>query len=120
MTQNFEASTSIFSGNSTFIEELYDRYLQNPQSVDPSWRDFFRDVTNGAASPAQRDASWAQVKSKVIGVSDQSSEFRVQEKGKDKSLNSELRSLNTADGEAIAHDSIRAIMMVRAYRVRGH
>ena len=70
MPQPFEPTTPFFSGNSTFIEELYERYLQNPQSVDASWQDFFRSVTNGAASPQQRVASWAQVRAKVIGAVD--------------------------------------------------
>src|SRR5690349_5278841 len=115
MTQPFEPTTPFFAGNSTFIEELYERYLQNPQSVDESWRGFFRDVTNGAASPAQRDASWTQVKSKVIGAVE-----AVEEKpGKDKKT-APTAALSQAQMEAFAHDSIRVIMMIRAYRVRGH
>ena len=70
MPHPIDSTSSLFSGNSTFIEELYERYLQNPASVDASWRDFFRDSTNGAAS-AQRSASWARVKSQVIGVKEE-------------------------------------------------
>ena len=112
-----DSTTPFFSGNSTFIEELYERYLQNPQSVDDSWRDFFRDVTNGA-TPQQREASWAQVKSKVIGAVEESPESRGQGSGKDKKSPAPNRP--RTEIEAFAHDSIRAIMMVRAYRVRGH
>ena len=67
-----DTTTPFFSGNSTFIEELYERYLQDPQSVDASWREVFRGITNGAASPAQRAASWTVVKSKVIGAVEES------------------------------------------------
>src|SRR5580698_938053 len=79
-----EPTTPFFSVNSTFIEELYDRYLQNPQSVDASWRDYFRSVTNGAASPSQRAASWAAVKSQVIGAQEEGLGIRDSGLGKDK------------------------------------
>ena len=111
----FDNNTPFFSGNSTFVEELYERYLQNPQNVDASWRDFFRDVTNGAASSQQRQASWTQVKSQVIGVKEV--EETKPGAGKDKKT---AAGVPQADIEKFAHDSIRAIMMVRAYRVRGH
>ena len=111
MTQTFDTTTPIFAGNSVFIEELYERYLQNPGTVDESWRAFFKDLTNGSATKAQRNASWAQIKSQVIGAK----EDVVDAKGKDKKP-----ATSTADIEKFAHDAIRAIMMVRAYRVRGH
>src|ERR1700722_13549529 len=108
-------TTPFFSGNSTFVEELYERYLQNPGSVDESWRGFFKDVTNGAAKPAERAASWAAVKSQVIGVQEAPSPQPSPVKdgrGGSKAAGDDI--------EKFAHDSIRAIMMVRAYRVRGH
>jgi 2-oxoglutarate dehydrogenase E1 component len=117
MAQDFEPTTPFFAGNSTFIEELYERYLTNPASVDESWREFFRQATNGAASVAQRKASWAQVTSKVIGAVDTQEEKPAS--GKDKK-GAAASGVSQADIEKFAHDSIRAIMMVRAYRVRGH
>ena len=30
--------------NATFIAELYERYLDDPTSVDPSWVDLFKDL----------------------------------------------------------------------------
>src|SRR5690349_20655811 len=116
MTQPFEPTTPFFAGNSTFIEELYERYLQNPQGVDESWRAFFKDVTNGSAKPAKRDASWAQIKSQVIGIVPQDDKLTA---GKDKDKKPGA-GVSLAQMEAYAHDSIRVIMMVRAYRVRGH
>jgi 2-oxoglutarate dehydrogenase E1 component len=112
MTQ-FDPTTPLFAGNSVFIEELYERFLINPQSVDASWREFFRGMTNGAASPTQRQASWSQVASKVIGAMEKQDEKPAA--GKDKKAG-----VSQADIERYAHDSIRGIMMVRAYRVRGH
>jgi 2-oxoglutarate dehydrogenase E1 component len=34
-------TSHLYGGNATFIEELYDQYLENPNSVAEPWRDFF-------------------------------------------------------------------------------
>ena len=31
----------LFSGNTAFIEHLYERYLQDPDGVDAEWRRYF-------------------------------------------------------------------------------
>jgi len=109
----FEPTTPFFIGNSTFIEELYERFLENPASVDESWREFFRDASAGARA-ADRGASWAQVKSRVIGVAEEAPAAKGDKKG------AAIGGMDMEAVEKFAHDSIRAIMMVRAYRVRGH
>ncbi|MEZ5692146.1 MAG: 2-oxoglutarate dehydrogenase E1 component [Rickettsiales bacterium] len=114
MTNDLSATTPLFAVNSVFIEELYERYLTDPNNVDASWRDFFRNTTNGAIPQAQKTASWARVKSQVIGIREEAENNKKETSGKGKP------SLNTVETEHFAHDSIRAIMMVRAYRVRGH
>ncbi len=120
MPHPIDSTSSLFSGNSVYIEELFERFLQNPGSVDESWRAFFKDSMNGAAS-SQRAASWARVKSQVIGAAEEALGISDSGSGKDKkSPNAQSPMPNPAAVEAFAHDSIRAIMMVRAYRVRGH
>jgi 2-oxoglutarate dehydrogenase E1 component len=43
-------STSAYSGgNAAFIEGLYERYLQDPQSVDPGWRRHFDELQRDLA-----------------------------------------------------------------------
>ncbi|HVR43610.1 MAG TPA: multifunctional oxoglutarate decarboxylase/oxoglutarate dehydrogenase thiamine pyrophosphate-binding subunit/dihydrolipoyllysine-residue succinyltransferase subunit [Thermoanaerobaculia bacterium] len=37
------SSSSPFGTNIAFIEELFDKYRHNPESVSPSWREFFQD-----------------------------------------------------------------------------
>ena len=36
------ASTQAYGANIAFIEELYERYRANPDSVSASWREFFK------------------------------------------------------------------------------
>ena len=37
------SATSTFGANIAFIEELYEKYRSDPDSVSPSWREFFHD-----------------------------------------------------------------------------
>ena len=38
------ASTPLAAGNAPYVEEMYERYLADPQSVDARWRDYFGDM----------------------------------------------------------------------------
>src|SRR5436305_12072856 len=45
----FLSSSTLFGSNAPFIEELYDRYLADPTSVDAEWRSYFDELRGGAA-----------------------------------------------------------------------
>lgn len=40
-------SSYLFAGNTDFIEELYDQYLENPQCVEPKWQKYFDSLQDG-------------------------------------------------------------------------
>ncbi len=44
----FQDSSSLNGGNASFIENLYERFLEDPESVEPGWREQFREIHNGA------------------------------------------------------------------------
>ncbi len=44
----FQESSALYGNNATFIEALYEQYLDNPESVDPEWQKQFREIHNGA------------------------------------------------------------------------
>ena len=54
-------STFLSGPNAPFIEELYARYLDQPESVDPSWRKFCAELEDESATVLNdiRGASWA-------------------------------------------------------------
>ncbi len=57
-------STSyLFGSNAPFIEELYEKYLENPGAVEPAWRDYFDKLANlpGAGAYLGRDVAHAPV-----------------------------------------------------------
>jgi 2-oxoglutarate dehydrogenase E1 component len=41
------AATALSGGNADFIEELYEQYLRDPESVAPAWRDYFAQLPRG-------------------------------------------------------------------------
>src|SRR5688572_2703559 len=41
MLKEFLNNSYLFGGNAPFIEDLYEKYLANPQSVPEEWRDYF-------------------------------------------------------------------------------
>ncbi|MFB7739677.1 hypothetical protein ACFC08_36095, partial [Streptomyces sp. NPDC056112] len=40
-----------FGANEWLVDEIYQQYLQDPNSVDRAWWDFFADYRPGAAAP---------------------------------------------------------------------
>lgn len=107
VAQEFEETSYLFGANSVFIEDLYNRYQQDPRNVDEQWQRFFAQFAE--PSVPQRP-SWEAKKSTVIG---QVSQEDVKESAKSAPLNKDtvLKA---------AQDSARALMLIRAYRVRGH
>jgi len=41
MMKEFLGNSYLFGGNAPFIEDLYEKYLANPQSVPEEWREYF-------------------------------------------------------------------------------
>lgn len=48
--QTWQASSYLSGGNATYLEELYEAYLKDPESVTPPWRNYFQSLPkiNGA------------------------------------------------------------------------
>jgi 2-oxoglutarate dehydrogenase E1 component len=104
--------TSFLSGaNAPFIAEMYARYVEDPAAVDPSWRGFFGELTDDPAAVATevKGASWRPRTSRIIGNGRDMETAGVVRKG-----------ATDAEVRAAAVDSFRALMLIRAYRERGH
>ncbi|MBI3503759.1 MAG: 2-oxoglutarate dehydrogenase E1 component, partial [Proteobacteria bacterium] len=114
---------SLFNGaNAVYLAELLDRYRADPASVDPSWHALFRDM--GTEGTGYFVPGWGREKTKVIGVPDPAAAPPA--KGKPANANAAPAAAPAAGAVTIEQaraatlDSIRAIMLIRAYRVRGH
>lgn len=68
MSQDFDKESFLFAANGDFVEELYAKYLENPESVDDYWQRFFSGLSDDRtmAKVASRGASWLPKKNKII------------------------------------------------------
>ena len=56
MSESLQAQTSttpLSGGNAPYVESLYEQYLQDPASVPPGWRDYFRALQAGSRETAR-------------------------------------------------------------------
>ena len=103
--------TSFLTGvNSDYIEEYYSLYLQNPKLLPKDWIEFFDGLKEDSKNIIEniKGPSWSPKKIK-ISVND-----KIGKRDIEKSA-SEVFTNNQA-----SKDSVRAIMLIRAYRIRGH
>jgi 2-oxoglutarate dehydrogenase E1 component len=107
--------TSFLAGvNSRQIEELYTQYLENPSSLTSDWRNFFQGLGDEEKNIIDNSngPSWSRKKTIKIKI-DKSKKINL---GKENS-SSDLKDISVTQA---AKDSVRAIMLIRAYRIRGH
>ena len=121
MTDQIDPNSFLASANSAFIEELYARFLDDPASVDDSWRVFFDGLKDEAPEVAKAlaGASWAPRRSRVIGNGANGHDGAPHTPETTNGA-APAETASTEDVRAATRDSIRALMMIRAYRVRGH
>ncbi len=128
--QNFEQTSFLYGGNADYIEQLHARWQENPSSVTAEWQAFFGgladdpiDVKNNAKGASWEKANWPQQASgELVSALDGNwpTEAIVIDKLKAKAAATGAPVLSQADLTRAAQDSVRAIMMIRAYRMRGH
>ncbi len=72
MTKDFAQTSPFFSANVIFISEIYQKYSQNPTSVDASWAEFFSQNHDEvkAILADYNGPSWSKRSLKVVGSQD--------------------------------------------------
>ena len=106
--------TSFLAGNnSEFINEFYADYISDPTSLPESWRKFFDGLSDDEKLIYDNlnGPSWSREK-KIKTFSK-----KVKENKDSFESTSEL---NSSSIKQASKDSVRAIMLIRAYRIRGH
>lgn len=126
--------TSFLSGaNAAYIEEMQAEYDRDPGAVTDEWRNFFESLHDDrAAASLDQDikpgASWAapleqlqpngELISALTGDYEQT-EHQVREK-LERRAHTQGFELSPAASMRATQDSIRALILIRAYRVMGH
>ena len=126
----FALTSFLYGGNAAYIEDLYARYEADPASVDAEWQSFFRSLKDDPANVAKsaKGASWKKPGWPPIGNGElvaaldgnwADAEKAVGDKIKGKAQKSGVE-LTSADVLQATRDSLHALMLIRAYRMRGH
>ena len=127
----FHASSFMQGHNAEYLEQLYARYANDPNAVDAAWAEFFRqmgdaelDVKADAAGPSWARSDWPpmpgdELTSALTGewaeVEPAAAGKKIQDKATAKGVEVSDEQIKRA-----VLDSIRALMLIRAYRIRGH
>ncbi len=126
----FAQTSFLYGGNAAYIEDLHARYQADPASVDADWRAFFGALKEEAGDAAKeaRGASWQKpnwpihANGELISALD--GNWAVVEKVVSDKLKGKAQAkgteLSQADVQQATRDSVRALMLIRAYRMRGH
>ena len=96
---NLKKTSFLSKTNSSFIEQMYLRYVKEDPSLPESWRDYFSDLNEDVKSIIKEieGPSWIR-----------------------KNLDENTRDDNSSTLEKQKIDSIKAIALIRSYRIRGH
>ena len=131
--EQFHASSFMQGHNAAYLEQLYAQYARDPNTVDGAWQAFFQalgdsdlDVKADASGPSWARKDWppqptddltAALTGEWMPPPQEAAAAKEKILGKAKELNS------TISQEAVKRavlDSIRALMIIRAHRIRGH
>jgi 2-oxoglutarate dehydrogenase E1 component len=130
----FRASSFLQGHNAEYIEHLYARYANDPNAVDAAWQQFFRelgdpgaDAKAEAAGPSWARADWPPAPSDELTAA-LDGQWGDLGPAAQTSAGAKIAAKAAEKGVAITDDqvkravldSIRALMIIRAYRIRGH
>ncbi|MGD9295096.1 MAG: 2-oxoglutarate dehydrogenase E1 component [Roseobacter sp.] len=128
----FHASSFMQGHNAEYLEQMYARYANDPNAVDEAWQAFFKamgddevSVKHEAAGPSWARTDWPPQPSDdwtMALTGEWTPEPEARAAGdKIKAKAAELGVDVTTDQiKRAVLDSIRALMLIRAYRIRGH
>ncbi len=127
----FLSTSFLYGANAGWIEDLYARYRQDPASVDAEWRAFFHGLNEAEADPVRnaQGASWARPDWPVAANGDLVSALDGNwPAAAEKAVGDKIKARAQAAGQDVSaeqvlkatRDSVRALMMIRAFRMRGH
>ncbi|MGZ8389750.1 MAG: 2-oxoglutarate dehydrogenase E1 component [Rhodoplanes sp.] len=125
----FALTSFLYGGNAAYIEDLYSQYEADPQALDAEWQAFFAslkdnasDVERSASGPSWKEAHWPVVSEGPIPIFDadwEEAETRLGARVMERAHKAGVE-ISWSDVQQATRDSIRALMLIRAFRIRGH
>src|SRR5258707_4514032 len=102
--RQFQDNSYLFGGNAPFIEDLYEKYLANPQSVPEEWREYF-DRLQVLPGSTVKDVARAPVEQSFV----------------ERAKAGVLGGTKTLRAEPVTSERLQvaALLLVTAYRISG-
>src|SRR5215210_2808043 len=123
-------SSFLYGGNASYIEDLHARYEKDPDAVEGQWQTFFQSLKDDPENVARsaHGPSWTQPNWPLLARGELISALDGDWAEVEKRLGSKIESEAQARGVEIfspevlraTRASVRALMLIRAYRIRGH
>ncbi len=125
----FVRTSFLYGGNAAYVEQLHSRYEANPASVDAEWRAFFEslkderaDVIKNASGPSWKRPNIPHTDGELVaaltgdwGEVEKTVGDKIKSKAQAKGVE-----ISAGEVQQATRDSIHALMLIRAYRMRGH
>src|SRR6202163_1405148 len=126
----FALSSFLQGANAPYIDDIYARYEKDPASVDSEWQEFFRslkdppaDILKNAEGPSWSRVNWPLTpRDELTSALDGNGAHVKRSIGAKIAAKPQAKGaeLTPADVHQATRDSVRALMLIRAYRMRGH
>ncbi|MEQ8824046.1 MAG: 2-oxoglutarate dehydrogenase E1 component [Filomicrobium sp.] len=130
LNKSFLQTSFLDGGNAAYIEQMQEQYARNPGSVPDQWRHFFESLQEGAGTVETEPSnpSWAVPLSRLESngelISALTGDYEQMHSKMHGRLTERAQQYNVEMSPAASfraiQDSIRALMLIRAYRAIGH
>jgi len=135
LNQVFAETSFLYGANAAFIEDLHEKWATDPASVSAEWRSFFDQLKDSAAVVKASGAAGGWGRNGILEPTEETGVFDGQwpapkidpkkagaapAKAAAPAAAPAAAGVTADEVRAAAHDSIRALMLIRTYRVRGH
>src|SRR5438067_7722488 len=127
----FAKSSFLYGGNARYLEDLEARFEADPKALDAEWRAFFEALKEdrAAVEKAAHGPSWQRADWPLLPRDDMAAALGADGWAEvDRTVTDNIRAraqkagveLSAPEVQQATRDSIRALMLIRAYRARGH
>ena len=133
--KQFQASSFLQGYNAEYLEQLHAQYARDPAAVDAAWAEFFRqmdddtgDVQAEASGPSWARSDWPPQPADDLTLAITGEWPKPVPQDEVKAAKKKIEAKATEQGAEVSEeqirravlDSVRALMLIRAYRIRGH
>ncbi len=119
----FENTSFLEGNNSSFIDEQYSKFIDNPDSIPLSWKEFFEALGEDKEGILKEISgpSWSpKKKNDLFNINKIKEKLQTNELSNNLTLNRNKTLSKNFDSEKEKDQSVKAIALIRAYRIRGH